>query len=161
MQKPDSNKTYLNAVSVIAVLVLLPFSVFGGPLAGEILNEGLTVDVEDLIQVPTSSGSAPLARINMLVEVPDGSERLFINDLRGRLYVLDGGVLLTFMDMAVERPLTTTPGKATGFVSIAFHPNFGVASRTGRPSGSVKAMPATRPRYSPTGPQIPRLTLAP
>ncbi len=126
MQKPDSNKTYLNAVSVIAVLVLLPFSVFGGPLAGEILNEGLTVDVEDLIQVPTSSGSAPLARINMLVEVPDGSERLFINDLRGRLYVLDGGVLLTFMDMAVERPLTTTPGKATGFVSIAFHPNFGV-----------------------------------
>jgi hypothetical protein len=35
------------------------------------------------------------------------------------------------------------------------------AIRSGRPSGSVKAMPAIRPRYSPTGLQSARLTLSP
>ncbi|MEM7315091.1 MAG: hypothetical protein AAF497_18250, partial [Planctomycetota bacterium] len=109
---------------LLSVFALLPGMSFAGPLTGPILNEGLTVDVEDLVQVPTSSASEPLARINMLVEAPDGSGRLFINDLRGRLYVLDGSTLLTYMDLAAEVPLRTAPGLATGFVSIAFHPEF-------------------------------------
>jgi hypothetical protein len=108
------------------VLAALPLTAWGGTLAGPVLNAGLIVDVEDLVQVPATSGSAPLARINMLHEAPDGSGRLFVNDLRGPLYVIDGGTLLTYMDMAAERPLKTSPGFATGFVSFAFHPEFTV-----------------------------------
>ncbi|MBW2268789.1 MAG: PQQ-dependent sugar dehydrogenase [Deltaproteobacteria bacterium] len=97
----------------------------GGVLTGAILDDGLTADIEDVIQLPASAGSAPLARINVLREVPDGSGRLFVNDLRGRLYAIDAATVHTYLDLATLRPLLkTSPGLASGFVSFAFHPGF-------------------------------------
>jgi hypothetical protein len=85
----------------------------------------VTVVAEDFLQVPASAGSPPLARINVMREVPDGSDRMFINDLEGPFYVIDEGAIHTYMDFSVEFPsLKTSPGLASGFVSFAFDPEF-------------------------------------
>ena len=61
-----------------------------GFLTGPILDLGLRVEIEDVLQLPATAPSAPLARVNVLREAPDGSGRVFVNDLRGPLYVVDG-----------------------------------------------------------------------
>lgn len=139
-------------------MVMLPHTAArGGWLAGPVLNEGLSVEVEDLVQIPASSGSAPLARVNLLLEVPDGSGRLFVNDLRGPFYALDGGTTHTFMDLAAERPLETTLGLAAGFVSFAFHPEYALnglfytvhtETAGATPPNLVPAIPATIVRHA-------------
>jgi len=97
----------------------------GGDLTGAVADEGLGAELEDWIQVPASSGSAPLARINTLSEPPDGSGRLFVNDLRGPLHAIDGAAVHSYLDLATLRPaLKISPGLASGFVSLTFHPGF-------------------------------------
>jgi hypothetical protein len=95
-----------------------------GSLTGPIVDVGLRVEIEDVLQLPATAASPPLARVNLLREVPDGSGRLFVNDLRGPLYVLDGATLQTYLDLSVELPLKTAPNIGTGFASFAFHPDF-------------------------------------
>jgi len=114
-----------NALSGAALLLLLPCVGGAGPLSGTVHDEGLAVVVEDVIQLPSSSGSPPYARLNVLVEAPDGSGRLFVNDLRGPLYAIDGPSVHTYMDFSLLfLNLKTSPGLASGFVSFAFHPDF-------------------------------------
>ncbi len=106
-----------------ALLVTLPTT--GGVLTGAIIDDGLSAEIEDVRQLPASAGSPPLARINVLKQAPDASGRLFVNDLRGPLYAIDGETLYTYLDLATLRPaLKTSPGLASGFVSFAFHPGF-------------------------------------
>lgn len=96
-----------------------------GSLSGPILDGGVTAELVDVVQLPASANSATVARINMLKEAPDGSGRLFINDLRGEFYSLTNGTLELYLDLAALRPdLKTAPGLASGFVSFAFHPEF-------------------------------------
>jgi hypothetical protein len=100
-------------------------SIRAGGLIETIDNEGLEAEVVDLLQIPASATSRPLARINMLKQVPDGSGRIFVNDLRGPLYAVDAGVATLYMDLSMERlEFIDSPGLATGFVSFAFHPDF-------------------------------------
>ncbi len=111
----------------VALLIALPAQ--SGSLTGPLLDEGSSATIEDVVQVP-ASGSSPATRINMLAEAPDGSGRLFVNDLRGVLHVIDGSNVATYLDLNTERPLlTTSPGLATGFVSFAFHPDFALNGR--------------------------------
>jgi hypothetical protein len=73
----------------------------------------------------TSGGPRPLARLNVFREVSDGSDRLFVNDLNGPLYVIIAGVEQVYIDLeAVFTEFKSSPGLATGFVSFAFHPDF-------------------------------------
>ena len=101
-----------------------------GPLTGPILNDGTTAVVEDFQPVPASSASRPLARINVLREVPAGTRRLFVNDLNGPFYVIDAGVVTMYMDFAaIFSDLKIAPGLASGFVSFAFAPDFATSGR--------------------------------
>lgn len=51
--------------------------------------------------------------------------KLFVVDLRGKLYRLENGKPEVYMDMAKLRPkFINQPGLATGFGSFAFHPEF-------------------------------------
>jgi hypothetical protein len=112
-------------LAVLALGALLGLPVAAGTFSGPVLDEGLRADLEDVAQLPASAGSRPLARLNVLKEVPDGSGRLFVNDLRGPLHVLSGQSVQTYFDLSVIRPLfKVSPGLATGFVSFAFHPGF-------------------------------------
>ncbi len=110
----------LSTAGFVAVAV----GALAGALTGPITDEGLSVEIEDVLQLPATAASPPLARVNVLREAPDGSGRIFVNDLRGPLYVLDGPALHTYLDLAVELPLRTSPNIGTGFASFALHPDF-------------------------------------
>ncbi|RKZ12746.1 hypothetical protein DRQ53_11735 [bacterium] len=108
----------------MAALTFLAPMALAGTLAGPILDEGATAELVDIVQLPASDGSAPLNRIGMVREVPDGSGRLFANDLRGVLHVIDGVSESTYMDLGLLRPKLVTNSLAWGFMSFAFHPDF-------------------------------------
>lgn len=92
---------------------------------GPILDAGVRVRLVDVLQVPASSATTPLARINGLREAPDGSGRLFVNDLEGPMYVIDGGQVQTYLDLeAIFPSLLTTAGLAAGFTGFVFAPDF-------------------------------------
>ncbi len=74
-------------------MLLIPELGRAGTLTGPILNEAVTAIVEDVLEMPVSSGgSLPLARLNVFREVPDTSGRLVVNDLNGPFYVISAGV---------------------------------------------------------------------
>ncbi|MEZ4217575.1 MAG: PQQ-dependent sugar dehydrogenase [Myxococcota bacterium] len=111
------------AGGLVAALVSPPAG--AGPLSGPVLDDGTTAELVDVLQLPATAGSGGRARINFLREAPDGSGRLFVNDLRGRLYALDAGTLHTYLDVAATFPaFRDAPGLGTGFTSFAFHPGF-------------------------------------
>jgi hypothetical protein len=116
----------LHAPLMLLLLVVVALAPgHGGTLDDPILDEGVRAEIVDVVQLPATSGGTPRTRINVLAEVPDGSGRLFVNDLRGPLYVVDGTTVTTYLDFAAIFPdLKTSPGLATGFVSFAFHPDF-------------------------------------
>ncbi|MBC7830211.1 MAG: PQQ-dependent sugar dehydrogenase [Chitinophagaceae bacterium] len=96
------------------------------PIPDSIKLSGLVVNLELVAQIPASSdsGKTPLARITKLGLQP-GSNDLFILDLRGRLYKLNGNKSTVYMDMAALKPVfINRPGLGTGFGSFAFHPGF-------------------------------------
>ena len=110
----------------LGVQILLNVSSAGaGSLTGPILQEGLTVVLEDYHQLPSTSANKPLARVNFLREAPDGTGRIFVNDMRGPLYIIEAGVVSEYMDVAQLIPDLNTGGDlASGFVSFALAPDF-------------------------------------
>jgi glucose/arabinose dehydrogenase len=103
----------------------MPLPAIGGVLSGPVVDDGVETELEEIVQLPFTSTQQPRTRINLLREAPDGSGRLFVNDLRGPLYVIDAGVVLTYLDMQSLRPaMNAGPGIGSGFGSFAFHPEF-------------------------------------
>ena len=96
-----------------------------GALSGPVIDDGVTVGVDDIVQLPFTSARQPRTRINLLRESPDGTGRIFVNDLPGPLYVIRGDAVETYLDMRALRPaMNSGPGISSGFVSFAFHPDF-------------------------------------
>ena len=115
-------KKFIGSFGVLVTLL----SIATGPVSAQ--PTPATVVADDLLQLPSSAGSAPLARLNVLRELPDGTHRLFVNDMQGPLHVIDGGSVSTYLDLSVEFPnLKTSPGLGSGFVSFAFDPEFGAS----------------------------------
>lgn len=115
----------LVALQLLLLLGISSGVAFAGSLSGPVVDEGLRVEVEDVVRLPATSLGAPRTRINLLRQSPDGTKRLFVNDLRGPLYVIDRGVVETYLNMRLLRPaMNTGPGISSGFVSFAFHPDF-------------------------------------
>ncbi len=111
----------------ISLVLCSGSTALAGMLSGPILDDGLTVVIEDVVQVPFSSPSPPHARVNVLREAPDGSGRLFVNDLNGPLYVIEFGIPETYLDLSADFSLLKiNPGLASGFVSFALDPEFGI-----------------------------------
>ncbi|WP_128543238.1 PQQ-dependent sugar dehydrogenase [Larkinella soli] len=95
------------------------------PIPARITKSGLRLELEEITTAPASADKVPLARINKMVVLPGKTNRVFLEDLRGKLYEMVGNDLKVYMDMARERPgFIHTPGLATGFGSYAFHPDF-------------------------------------
>lgn len=96
------------------------------PIPDPISLSKLVVDLEPIAQFPATSeaGQLPLARITKLDFQP-GTGHLFVNDLRGILYILKNNKPQVYMDMAKLIPrFIHQPGLGTGFGSFAFHPGF-------------------------------------
>lgn len=94
------------------------------PLPQPIDSSGLVVEVEFVAEIPASANQGFKTRITKLDYMP-GSGRLFIVDIRGKLYELQNNKPVVYMDMAMLKPkFIDKPGLATGFGSFAFHPEF-------------------------------------
>ena len=95
------------------------------PIPAKIPKSELLLSLEPVATAPLTAEKKPVARINTMVVLPGKKKRVFLQDLRGKLYEMEGSNLREYMDLSRERPaFIPTPGLATGFGSYAFHPNF-------------------------------------
>jgi glucose/arabinose dehydrogenase/mono/diheme cytochrome c family protein len=95
------------------------------PMPQKIAKSGLSLKLDYLMTAPATAQAYPLARINKTLKLPGKKDRLFMVDLRGKLYEMVGKELRVFMDIAKEIPaFIPAPGLGTGLGSFAFHPDF-------------------------------------
>lgn len=96
---------------------------YGKAVTDPIIKSGLTVELEFFAEMPATSDSELRTRINAMTSLSDG--RLFVNDLRGKLYEVSDGTPRLYMDYAALVPeLYHEEGLGTGLGSVAFHPEF-------------------------------------
>jgi glucose/arabinose dehydrogenase len=105
------------------------------PIPDQPMPAGLAVTLEEVVAMPLSSPSPDTTdprllrsgRINYLGEVPDGSRRLFVPDLNGRLYFIKDRTPSVYLDVAAEigADFVNNRGLGGGFGFVAFHPDFG------------------------------------
>ena len=96
------------------------------PIPEPIEVSKLVIDVKQFTQLPVSSegGKYPLTRITKFAPQPITGQ-IFINDLRGKLYKMEGNTPVVYMDFNQLMPnFIHQPGLASGLGSFAFHPNF-------------------------------------
>ena len=99
------------------------------PIPAHIPMSGLVAELKLVASIPFSSEEMPRTRIVKL-EVQPGSNKLMVLDLRGKLYDISNGTPVLYFDMATVRPdFIHKPGLATGFGSVAFHPDFSSNAR--------------------------------
>ena len=93
------------------------------PVVDKIATSDLILVLEEEFTIPASSEIAPITRINKLAAIDD---RLFLHDLRGKLYEIGRDFNFSvYLDLAETLPnFIDNPGKGTGFGSWAFHPDF-------------------------------------
>ena len=96
------------------------------PIPEPIVSGGLDVVLQEFITVPPSSSNTPIARINFLDHANDDSGRLFVNDMRNSLYVIDAnGELSEYLNVSSEfEDFIDSPRLGSGFGIFAFHPDF-------------------------------------
>jgi hypothetical protein len=97
------------------------------PLVPRVAQSNLAIDLIEFARIPASDKSPPLARINFLFHAGDGSGRLFVNDMRGKIYVIRNGTILSnpFLDVGAARsPYFFSEDAEHGLVTFAFHPDF-------------------------------------
>ena len=96
------------------------------PVDGHPEPARLAIQLEPFARIPASDTTGgPMARINFLSGVQDGSDRLFVPDLRGNLYVIQHGNVQVYLEVA-ERfsDFVGSPGLGSGLGFVAFHPEF-------------------------------------
>ncbi len=96
------------------------------PIAEKIKPSGLSLILQEVLTVPPSASTGPKARINTLVALKTKhGERLFLADLRGKLYEMVDTTVHQYLDIKEEEPnFIDHPGLGTGLGSFAFHPEF-------------------------------------
>jgi len=96
------------------------------PIPEPIEKSKLSVGLEEVVKIPDSGlEESPFARLNLLIPADDGSGRLFVNDMRGKLYVIIDQVATVYMDVKslVGKGFHDQTGQQ-GFSYFAFHPEF-------------------------------------
>jgi hypothetical protein len=113
-------------------------------LAASAVAQLTSLRVEDYAMAPMTGStvypapssnvnSAYLARVNFMADDPANSDRFFVNDLNGPLYVLDKTTksFTTYLDFNGRSPATglfdrlyTSAGFAGGFITFQFDPDY-------------------------------------
>ncbi|MEV0611474.1 PQQ-dependent sugar dehydrogenase [Polymorphospora rubra] len=93
---------------------------------GLVVEEFATFPKSEPVPAPTDQRLVRHARINYLGEVPDGSGRLYVPDLNGKLYLVEDGVNHDYLDVgATFAPdFWSGRGLGSGFGFVTFHPKF-------------------------------------
>lgn len=103
------------------------------PIPEDPVRSTLGLVLEEFHQFPQTSPTPPptdqrlvrRARINYIGEVPDGSGRLYVPDLNGPMYLLDGDERHVYLDIKARFPdFWSGAGLGSGAGFITFHPEF-------------------------------------
>ena len=100
------------------------------PIPQAITAGGVSVQTEVVATIPQSvenpeDNSDQLARVNYGYHAKDGSNRLFINDLNGKISVITpDGEALDYLDVADSFELRIDGSLNAGLSSFTFHPDF-------------------------------------
>jgi glucose/arabinose dehydrogenase len=96
------------------------------PIPEKIEKSELAVGLQEVVQIPKSgTGREKVARLNFLTHAGDGSGRLFVNDMRGKFYVIINGKASLYMNFKnlVCSGFSYDTGQQ-GFAYFIFHPEF-------------------------------------
>jgi glucose/arabinose dehydrogenase len=93
---------------------------------GLVLSEYASFPESTPTPAPTDQRLVRKARINTVMELPDGSGRRAVPDLNGNLYVVKNGVPSVYLDVKAQfQPqFFSGRGLGQGFGYVAFHPDF-------------------------------------
>ena len=114
----------------LLVILSLVFSGFSdaqitNPIPKEIEKSKLAVGLQEVVQIPTSGTMRDVARLNFLSHAGDGSKRLFVNDMRGKFYVISNNQASLYMDFKnLVCSGFSYESNQQGFSYFAFHPDF-------------------------------------
>lgn len=115
----------------LVIVIALSFSGIScaqrmNPIPDPIEKSEIVVAFEEVVKIPDSKGRT--ARLNMLTHAGDGSGRLFVNDMEGKLYIIFDGVANVYMDLRnfVGQGFPEKLTSQQGFSYFAFHPEFAV-----------------------------------
>lgn len=137
MSKP---RCLLTIAAVLAAVLSVPHTsaraaeAIHDPIPQTPITSGLGLTVKEFASFPKSDPTPPptdprlmrWARINYLGEVPDGSGRLFVPDLNGKLYFVEHGTPHVYLDVgaAFAPQFFSDKGLGEGFGFAAFDPDF-------------------------------------
>ncbi|WP_036800743.1 sorbosone dehydrogenase family protein [Pleurocapsa sp. PCC 7319] len=96
------------------------------PIPKPIEKSELSVGLVEVVQIPNSgTDTEKAARLNLLTHAGDGSKRLFVNDMRGKLYVVVDDTANVYMNLKqLICADFTYESSQQGFAYFAFHPEF-------------------------------------
>jgi len=111
------------------------------PIPEKIRKGDIVVEAVDFVRAPKTVDSSTLgvnsayARIQYLIPIGDGTDRLLFNDLRGLLYLTDEAgtepvVYLDLREQDVGFYDAQFPNEM-GVIGVAFHPDFSASGRPG------------------------------
>jgi hypothetical protein len=119
--------------SAVAVLALggAARAQVADPLPAPVEKRGLMVEVRDVVRLPETRRLRPVdqdvtptgwARASFVRHAPDG--RLFANDSRGFLYIVEDGRTSLYADVGAVFPHAHYARLESGFIGFDFHPEF-------------------------------------
>src|SRR5919199_3763291 len=112
---------------LIACSSIVSAQITNNPIPESIEKSKISVGLEEVVQIPDSGSGEDkrFARLNLLIPCSDGSRRLFVNDMRGKLYVIIDHTASIYMDLKdlVGAGFHDESGQQ-GFSYFAFHPEF-------------------------------------
>jgi len=91
-----------------------------------------------------------------IVAVPDGSDRLFVTDQPGQIYIIEGGMMRPqpFLDISSKCVPATTGYDERGLLGMAFHPGYDNPASPGYGKFYLYySAPTATPTSNPTTPQ--------
>jgi len=93
---------------------------------GLFVKDFATFPVSEPVPAPIDRRLMRQARINHLGEIPDGSRRLYVPDLNGKLYILRDSTPQVYLDIAatIGANFFSGRGLGSGFGFVSFHPEF-------------------------------------
>ena len=96
------------------------------PIPEPIEKSELAVSLSEVVKIPDSgTDREKAARLNLLTHAGDGSGRLFVNDMRGKLYVIIDNTATVYLNL--KQSIGTdfiAESSQQGFAYFAFHPEF-------------------------------------
>ena len=111
---------------VLLVLTTIALAQITNPIPEPIRKSELAVSLEEIVKIPNSGTDIQkAARLNLLTHAGDGSGRLFVNDMRGKLYVIVGNTTTVYMNLKqLICADFTDESVQQGFAYFTFHPEF-------------------------------------